>query len=197
MVESSIGVSFISKSVIPCPFELIFDFTRFKGSSKKNSNRSIKCVKTFKNQRKEHDTQHFHIDENSVKLLKVFIYLNDVNSKKDGPFYYVQDSFKNIKEKWGKNARWDENYLKKEYGVKKFKPILAKRGDIIFANTVAFHRGIKPIAKDRNIIILNYGMHVDFTFNNKLDITSKILKRDLLKLTKKHKSILSLLSTVN
>ena len=40
-------------------------------------------------------------------------------------------------------------------------------------------------------------MHVDFTFNNKLDITSKILKRDLSKLSKKHKSILSLLSTVN
>lgn len=157
----------------------------------------LKCVKTFKNQRKEHDTQHFHIDENSVKLLKVFIYLNDVNSKKDGPFYYVKDSFKNIKEKWGKNARWNENYLKKEYGVKKFKPLLAKRGDIIIANTVAFHRGIKPIMKNRNIIILNYGMHVDFTFNNKLDITSKILKRDISKLTKKNKSILSLLKTVN
>ena len=73
----------------------------------------LKCVKTFKNRLKEHDTQYFHIDENSVKLLKVFIYLNDVNSKKDGPFYYIQDSFKNIEKKWGKNARWNESYLKK------------------------------------------------------------------------------------
>lgn len=157
----------------------------------------LKCVRTFKNKLKNHDTQHFHIDENSVKLLKVLIYLNDVNSKKDGPFYYVQESFKNIKKKWGKNARWNEKKLKREYGINKFIPILAKRGDVIFANTVAFHRGIKPIRKNRNIVILNYGMHIDFTFNNKMDITSNILLKDLNNQTKKNKSILSLLNKVS
>jgi hypothetical protein len=154
----------------------------------------LKCVKTYKNKIKEHDTQHFHIDENSVKLLKVFIYLNDVNSKQDGPFYYVQKSFKNINKKWGQNARWNESYLKKIYGKKNFIPILAKRGDVIIANTVAFHRGIKPMKKDRNIAILNYGMHIDFTFNNKFDITSTILKKQYKNQTKANQSILSLLN---
>ena len=65
----------------------------------------LKCVKTYKNKIKEHDTQHFHIDENSIKLLKVFIYLNDVNSRADGPFYYIKKSFKNIKKKMGKKKQ--------------------------------------------------------------------------------------------
>lgn len=156
----------------------------------------LKCVKTYKNKIKEHDTQHFHFDENSLKLLKVFVYLNDVNSKKDGPFYYIKKSFKDIHTKWGKKVRWEDNYLKKIYGMKNMVPILAKRGDVIIANTVAFHRGLKPITKDRNIVIINYGMHVDFTFNNKFDITSSILNKDFKKQTPHNKSILSLLNKV-
>lgn len=155
-----------------------------------------KCVKTYKNKIENHDTQHFHIDENSVKLLKIFIYLNDVDSKLDGPFYYIKNSFKGIQNKWGQRARWEENKLKKIYGSKNFKPILAKKGDVIVANTVAFHKGLKPIRKDRNIIILNYGIHLDFTFNNKLDVGANILKKDYKKFQPEEKSILSLLSKI-
>ena len=95
---------------------------------------------------------------------------------------------------WGQNARWNESYLKKIYGKRNFIPILAKRGDVIIANTVAFHRGIKPMRKDRNIVILNYGMHIDFTFNNKFDINSTILKKQYKDQTKGNQSILSLLN---
>ena len=48
--------------------------------------------------------------------------------------------------------------------------------------------------KDRNIAILNYGMHIDFTFNNKFDITSTILKKQYKNQTKANQSILSLLN---
>ena len=156
----------------------------------------IKCVKTYANKLKEHDTQHFHIDENALKLLKIFVYLNDVNSVKDGPFYYIQNSFKNIENKWGQKARWNEKYLKKIYGDKNFVPLLAKKGDVIIANTVAFHRGIKPINKDRNIIILNYGLHLDFTFNNKLDLASSILKKDFKKQSERNQDVLALLKQI-
>ncbi len=155
-----------------------------------------KCVKTYKNKIDNHDTQLFHIDENAVKLLKVFIYLNDVDSKLDGPFYYIKNSFESIKNKWGQRARWEENKLKKIYGSKNFIPILAKKGDVIVANTVAFHRGLKPIRKDRNIIILNYGIHLDFTFNNQIDIAANISKEDYKKFNPEEKSILSLLNKI-
>ncbi len=61
----------------------------------------IKCFKSYANNLNDHDTQHFHIDESSIKLLKVFVYLNDVTSKKDGPFYYVKKSFLDAKKKMG------------------------------------------------------------------------------------------------
>jgi hypothetical protein len=107
----------------------------------------VKLVKTYKNNMKENDTQLFHIDDNSVKLLKCFIYLNDVNSKNDGPTYYIKGSFKNINKYWGKKLRWSEKELLNIYEKKNFIPIYAKKGDVILANTIAFHRGIKPKKK--------------------------------------------------
>ena len=157
----------------------------------------LKCVKTYANNLDDHDTQHYHIDENSIKLLKVFVYLNDVNSVKDGPFTYINKSFLNIKKHWGLNARWDKKYLSSIYKKKDFIPILAKKGDVIIANTVAFHKGIKPAKKDRNIIILNYGLHIDYSFNNKQDIKAKILKKDYIKQNKVNRKILSLLDKVS
>jgi hypothetical protein len=156
----------------------------------------LKCVKTYSNNLDSHDTQHYHIDENAVKLLKVFVYLNDVESTKDGPFQYVKKSFLNIKKQWGLNARWDEKYLSLIYKKKDFVPILAKKGDVIIANTVAFHKGIKPTKKDRNIIILNYGLHMDYTFNNKQDLKAKILKKDYMKQNMVNRKILSLLDKI-
>ena len=67
---------------------------------------------------------------------------------------------------------------------------------MIIANTVAFHRGLKPVKKDRNIVIINYGMHIDFTFNNKFDITSNILKKDFFNQNRTNQSVLSLLNKI-
>ncbi|MDC0427707.1 phytanoyl-CoA dioxygenase family protein [Candidatus Pelagibacter sp.] len=157
----------------------------------------LKCFKSYANNLSAHDTQHFHIDESSIKLLKVFIYLNDVNSKKDGPFYYIKKSFLDAKKKWGLRLRWDEKYLKSIYNKKNFVPILAKRGDVIIANTVAFHKGLKPIKKNRNILILNYGLHMDYSLNNKPDIKAKISKKDYKLQSKENRIILDLLEKVN
>ena len=157
----------------------------------------IKCVKSYANKLNDHDTQHFHIDESAIKLLKVFVYLNDVNSKNDGPFYYIKKSFLDAKKKWGLKLRWDEKYLKSIYGKKNFIPILAKRGDVIIANTIAFHKGLKPLKKNRNILILNYGLHMDYSLNNKPDIKARILKKDYKLQTKKNRTVLDLLEKVN
>ena len=76
-------------------------------------------------------------------------------------------------------------------------PILAKRGDVIIANTVAFHKGLKPIKKNRNILILNYGLHMDYSLNNKPDIKAKISKKDYKLQSKENRIILDLLEKVN
>ena len=72
-------------------------------------------------------------------------------------------------------------------------PIFAKKGDIILANTVALHRGLKPKTQDRNILIVNYGLHQDYTFNNQLDITSRVNSSTFDSRTKEEKLAMSLL----
>ena len=51
----------------------------------------VKLVKNFSNKIYLFDTQYFHIDSTAFKLLKVFIYLNNVNLD-GGPFCYVIQS---------------------------------------------------------------------------------------------------------
>jgi ectoine hydroxylase-related dioxygenase (phytanoyl-CoA dioxygenase family) len=156
----------------------------------------LKCVKTYANNLNDFDTQHFHIDENAIKFLKVFVYLNDVKSENDGPFTYIQGSCKGIKKKWGRYARWDETYLQKLYGKKRIVPILGNRGDVIIANTVAFHKGLKPITNDRNILIFTYGLHMDYTFDNKPDIKANIAQKDFDKLSVENRGVFSLLEKI-
>ena len=103
-------------------------------------------------------------------------------------YFFTKNFYKLKYEKKNKSHK-----IKKIYGKKNFISILSKRGDVIIANTVAFHRGIKPMKKDMNIVTLNYG-HIDFTFNNKFDITSTIVKKQYKYQTKGNQSILSLLN---
>lgn len=56
---------------------------------------------------------------------------------------------------------------------------------------------MKLTKKDRNIIILNYGLHIDYSFNNKQDIKAKILKKDYMKQNKVNRKILSLLDKIS
>ena len=50
----------------------------------------IKIRKAFANKLPANDTQFFHRDSGSFRLLKAVIYLNDVNE--DWPLYYVKGS---------------------------------------------------------------------------------------------------------
>ena len=52
----------------------------------------LKLIKNYANKLSRFDTQYFHYDENAIKLLKVFVYLNDVNNNTEGPFCYVRKS---------------------------------------------------------------------------------------------------------
>ena len=156
----------------------------------------FKMVKSYANNYSSFDTQNFHIDENAIKLIKVFIYLNDVESDKDGPFCYVEKSHKNIRDYWGKKARWEDTEIGSFFPKKNITPIYAKKGDIIIANTVAFHKGLKPKNQDRNIIIMNYGLHQDYTIDNKMDITSNINNIDYEVLNNYEKKVFKLLNKI-
>ena len=131
---------------------------------------------------KDFDTQSFHFDDNAVNILKVFIYLQDINHISQGPFCYVKKSHQNIEKYWnekvdlavpGRAPRWDNNKIEQTFGKENIVPIFANKGDAIIANTVAFHKGIKPTIKDRSLMIINYNIHQDYV-NNKPDALPNI-----------------------
>ena len=66
----------------------------------------------------------------------------------------------------GRAPRWDNNKIEQTFGKENIVPIFANKGDAIIANTVAFHKGIKPTIKDRSLMIINYNIHQDYV-NNK------------------------------
>lgn len=156
----------------------------------------LKLVKNYANKMEDFDTQFYHYDENAVKLLKAFIYLNDVVDETQGPFCYVKGSNLSARENWGKKIRYSDQDVASMCKKSNISPMFAKKGDVILANTVALHRGLKPESNDRNILIINYGIHRDYTFNNQLDITSKVRSKTLSKLTEAQQYATSLLEVI-
>ena len=136
----------------------------------------IKIRKAFANKLPANDTQFFHRDSGSFRLLKAVIYLNDVNLK-TGPFTYVKGS--NRKFDFPKHKlRFSDNEIVKHYGKSNIKHLTAKRGDLVLANTTGFHKGLKPSEKDRNVCIANFCLHDEIGFSyNKIKIKKDKFKQ--------------------
>jgi hypothetical protein len=125
----------------------------------------IKIRKAFANTLPANDTQFFHRDSGSYKLLKALIYLNDVDIN-TGPFTYVQKS--HLKFDFpSKKLRFTDKEISKFYGKKNIKYLTAKKGDLVIANTTAFHKGLKPKKNDRNVCIANFCLHEEIGFSYK------------------------------
>ena len=62
--------------------------------------------------------------------------------------------------------------------------------------TVWIHKGIKPYKNDRNILIVTYSLHQDYTFNNQLDVVPKMLKKDYCSLSKRDMAILDVVELI-
>ena len=118
--------------------------------------------RSFVNNLEEGGTQLYHVDPNSPRFLKFFIYLDDVDEN-GGPFCYIEGShtkkFTINGFHWNKQYRWDKNIINNIYKNDKIKYLTAKKGDLIMADTNGWHRGIKPINKNRTMLTLDYICH--------------------------------------
>ena len=106
-------------------------------------------------------TNLFHQDGNSPDFFKMFIYLNDVDEE-GGPFCVVKGSHINKSEGCYDKYRWDKEEIHSIYGEENIKYITANFGDLILGSTVGFHRGIKPISKERTMLTLDWGIHPSY-----------------------------------
>ena len=119
----------------------------------------VKVRRFFKNDLPEFDTNFFHYDDNSKNLVKLVLYLNDINNAKDGPFVYVVNS-KEKKPKIKKNKinkyMIPETEVLKFYGKKFIKEAYGVAGSGFLADTIGYHKGIKNSSKDRYVVYINY-----------------------------------------
>ena len=116
----------------------------------------VKVRRFFTNDLPDFDTNYFHEDDNCNKLLKAIIPLTKMKSE-DGSFQYVAGSHKkkmlmNGDFAYSKNESDVVNY----YGKESIKSYETNLGDIIFADTLGIHRGLKPIKSDRIVVFVNY-----------------------------------------
>lgn len=100
------------------------------------------------------ETQFFHRDGEDVKLIKTFLYLNDV-SENNGPFEYISTShltpWKNLKPR---NTLDDiKNIYDNRVDLKTF---VGNAGSLIISDTNGFHRGKKVNEKYRALVTVTY-----------------------------------------
>lgn len=112
----------------------------------------VKVRRFFKNNLPEFDTNFFHYDDNSKNLVKLVLYLNNIKTKKDGPFVYVINS--KIKKPCIKQNKINkftitEKEIQKFYGKKLIKEAYGIAGTGFLADTIGYHKGIKNSTKDR------------------------------------------------
>ena len=157
---------------IPEIFEIISDpilinYAKKYLNSKKINLGFVKLRRFFSNDLPLFDTNYFHTDDNSSKILKCIVYLNDINNADDGAFCYVKnshktsmplsDDYKNI----GTYARTDDQ-IEHFYGEDSIVPILGQAGTAIFADTLGYHKGLKPVSNDRYVLYINYVLEEEY-----------------------------------
>ena len=131
---------------------------------------TLNLRRSFANNIPEEGVQFYHIDPNSPRFLKFFVYLNDVEELGHGPFTYVKGSNRTLVDGVNKIHRLNDSQVVKMYGKESITPIYAKKGDLIIADTTGLHKGTKCKTRDRFMLTINYGIHSEEFRDQNTDI---------------------------
>jgi ectoine hydroxylase-related dioxygenase (phytanoyl-CoA dioxygenase family) len=142
--------------------------------------------RSYSNQLPANDTQLYHRDRNSFKILKFFIYLNDVDEN-SGPFQYILYSHKNWPIFSNRKYRWDDHYIESKFAPESIFSGTSSVGDVIIADTTGFHKGKKLNKKFRTMITFNYST---FAENGGNKVKIKDFEKYPFEITKEQKEIL-------
>ncbi|MGI2904080.1 phytanoyl-CoA dioxygenase family protein [Tolypothrix sp. VBCCA 56010] len=100
----------------------------------------------------------WHIDMEDIKVLKIIVYLNDVNEDA-GPFQYIPQSLTSTV---ARSLKYHSGYIRDEtmqqaLSPSNWKSCTGLAGTVIFASTASiFHRGKIPVADDRFTVFFDY-----------------------------------------
>ena len=137
--------------------------TDFYYSNLKYKHVHTKVIYSFKNKKYPIDIQVFHNDLDGAKVLKLFIYLNDVRSINDGPTQFIVDSNIFDDKHKTKLKNWKLRMLNKgkdkNFRKNKVFSFLGNIGDGFFLKTGVYHKGSIPKKQDRILLILTFNCH--------------------------------------
>ncbi|BAT51432.1 hypothetical protein NOS3756_03550 [Nostoc sp. NIES-3756] len=100
----------------------------------------------------------WHLDKEDRKMLKIIIYLNDIDED-GGPFQYIPKSFT---PSITKSLKYDDGYIKDEImeqvvSSSIWQSCIGASGTVIFVDTAnIFHKGKLPLSEDRLSIFFDY-----------------------------------------
>lgn len=118
---------------------------------------------TFASKSKFRESQLWHFDREDNYILKVFLYLDDVDEGA-GPFIYAPGThkkgrYRNINPEFfieGGVRRTTDEQMKAVYPEDKWVRAIGKKGTIVFADTRGFHKGGEARTKDRLMFTCMY-----------------------------------------
>tara|TARA_R110000824_G_scaffold268546_2_gene457192 strand:+ start:3671 stop:4540 length:870 start_codon:yes stop_codon:yes gene_type:complete len=131
--------------------------------------------KSYANNLPSRATNLFHRDFNSVRIIKFFAYLNDVDIH-TGPFTYVEGSNAKMFSGWDAKQRWMDAELENAYSKQSIKRCTAKAGDLLMGWTNGWHKGQKVRKGSRLMFTINFVIHPELADGKEQDISFKIKK---------------------
>ena len=163
---------------------------------------SVAARESYIDPHKLQNNQAFHRDYNSLtKHLKIAFYLHDVDME-NGPFTYVDKSNQKLPADWTLAHYWRDEDIEHLYGKDSIKYLTAKFGDLIIANTRGFHKGLKPVGKERLAVHACYMIHPELCGPIHDEVCSedkwlKIKKEDFDKLNENQKPTADFLKIID
>jgi Phytanoyl-CoA dioxygenase (PhyH) len=120
----------------------------------------------------------WHLDIEDLRVLKVIIYLQDVNEE-NGPFEYIPSS---LSKQMAKKLKYRHGYVKTQrmeqaLSDSRYQSCTGKAGTVVIAATGSvFHRGKIPIASDRFALFFDYTSRLPkLSFLNQYSMTQENL----------------------
>ncbi len=112
-------------------------------------------------------SQLWHRDPEDLKLIKVFIYLTDVNEQ-SGPFTYIPKTHPfgaktALAHKLDKHKRLPDRLVARVFPPNKWRVCTGPSNTMILADTVGYHRGGKPRVGQRILLTFTYTSGVPMT----------------------------------
>lgn len=130
----------------------------------------VKVVRTWANKLPDFDTQLWHVDFDSARMLKLFIFFHDINAEMGGTTFVEGSHLFEGKIEYDYRDRWSTAELERDFPSSRVRGFDGRFGDAFLLDTNMVHRGVRPILGDRTVVIANYMLHEETLSDGQLRI---------------------------